>query len=147
MLIAGLFAVLMAGNAHEMIIPEGTVLPVVLNETLNTKKVQDNDPILLSLADDRQFQDIPARNNGSALGSVLFELRRLGSDFNGFSPGAHLHADIQGDSLGYVDRNPRLNVFLEAIALRRHLIRSSRQEQDCIVPTRARYGRGANTGC
>jgi hypothetical protein len=52
MLIAGLFAVLMAGNVQEMVIPEGTVLPVVLNETLNTKKVQDNDPILLSLADD-----------------------------------------------------------------------------------------------
>ena len=52
MLIAGLFAVLMAGNAQEMIIPEGTILPVVLNETLNTKKVQDNDPILLYLADD-----------------------------------------------------------------------------------------------
>jgi len=52
MLIAGLFAILMAGNAQEMIIPEGTILPVVLNETLNTKKVQENDPILLSLADD-----------------------------------------------------------------------------------------------
>jgi hypothetical protein len=52
MLIAGLFAVFMAGNVQEMVIPEGTVLPVVLNETLNTKKVQDNDPILLSLAED-----------------------------------------------------------------------------------------------
>src|SRR5207237_4539501 len=52
MLITGLFAILMAGNAQEMIIPEGTILPVVLNETLNTKRVQDNDPILLSLAYD-----------------------------------------------------------------------------------------------
>jgi hypothetical protein len=33
-------------------VPEGTILPVVLNETLNTKKIQDNDPILLTLADD-----------------------------------------------------------------------------------------------
>src|SRR5438128_12424523 len=52
MLMAGLFTVIMAGNVQEMIITEGTILPVVLNETLNTKKVQDNDPILLSLADD-----------------------------------------------------------------------------------------------
>jgi hypothetical protein len=51
MLLAGLFAVMLAG-VPELVIPEGTILPVVLNETLNTKKVQDNDPILLSLADD-----------------------------------------------------------------------------------------------
>ena len=52
MLLAGLFAVMLAGNVPELMIPEGTILPVVLNETLNTAKVQDNDPILLSLADD-----------------------------------------------------------------------------------------------
>jgi hypothetical protein len=52
MLLAGLFAVMLAGNVPELVIPEGTILPVVLNETLNTAKVQDNDPILLSLADD-----------------------------------------------------------------------------------------------
>lgn len=51
MLLAGLLAVMLAG-VPEMVIPEGTILPVVLNETLNTKKVQDNDPILLSLGDD-----------------------------------------------------------------------------------------------
>jgi hypothetical protein len=33
-------------------IPEGTILPVVLNETLNTAKVQENDPVLFSLAED-----------------------------------------------------------------------------------------------
>lgn len=52
MLLAGLFAVMLAGNVPELMIPEGTILPVVLNETLNTSKVQDNDPVLLSLADD-----------------------------------------------------------------------------------------------
>jgi len=53
MLLAGLFAVMLsAGNVPELMIPEGTILPVVLNETLNTAKVQDNDPVLLSLADD-----------------------------------------------------------------------------------------------
>src|SRR5215468_2298669 len=52
MLLAGLFAVMLAGNTPEMVIPEGTILPVVLNETLNTAKIQENDPILLSLADD-----------------------------------------------------------------------------------------------
>jgi Protein of unknown function (DUF3300) len=52
MLLAGLFAVMLAGNVPELMIPEGTILPVVLNETLNTAKLQDNDPILLSIADD-----------------------------------------------------------------------------------------------
>src|SRR5215472_6340368 len=51
MLLAGLLAVMLAG-VPELMIPEGTILPVVLNETLNTAKVQDNDPVLLSLADD-----------------------------------------------------------------------------------------------
>jgi hypothetical protein len=52
MLIAGLFAVLLSAPATEMMIPEGTILPVVLNETLNTSRIQDNDPILFSLAED-----------------------------------------------------------------------------------------------
>jgi hypothetical protein len=52
MLLAGLFAVMLAGSTPELMIPEGTILPVILNETLNTAKVQENDPILLSLADD-----------------------------------------------------------------------------------------------
>src|SRR5262252_9012378 len=52
MLLAGLFAVMLAGNTSEMMIPEGTILPVVLNETLNTAKIQENDPVLFSLADD-----------------------------------------------------------------------------------------------
>ena len=52
MISAALFAFLVAAGPQELIIPEGTILPVVLNETLNTAKVQENDPILLSLADD-----------------------------------------------------------------------------------------------
>lgn len=52
MLLAGFFAMLLAGNVPELVIPEGTILPVILNETLNTAKVQENDPILLSLGDD-----------------------------------------------------------------------------------------------
>ena len=52
MLIASLTAILLAAGVPEMIIPEGTILPVILNETLNTAKVQDNDPVLFSLADD-----------------------------------------------------------------------------------------------
>src|SRR2546426_8455762 len=52
MLIASLTAILLAAGASEMIIPEGTILPVILNETLNTARVQDNDPVLFSLADD-----------------------------------------------------------------------------------------------
>ncbi len=51
MLIASLTAILLAAGT-EMMIPEGTILPVILNETLNTAKVQDNDPVLFSLADD-----------------------------------------------------------------------------------------------
>src|SRR5437667_377861 len=52
MLFAGLFAVLLAANTSEMMIPEGTILSVVLNETLNTARIQDNDPVLFTLADD-----------------------------------------------------------------------------------------------
>src|SRR5216117_1818898 len=52
MLFAGLFAVLLSAGVSEMMIPEGTILPVVLNETLNTAKIQDNDPVLFTLADD-----------------------------------------------------------------------------------------------
>src|SRR5215471_277663 len=51
MLFAGLFAVMLAANT-EVMIPEGTILQVILNETLNTAKLQENDPILFSLADD-----------------------------------------------------------------------------------------------
>jgi len=52
MLIAGVFAVLMSAGVTEMMIPEGTILPVVLNETINTAKLQENDPVLFTLADD-----------------------------------------------------------------------------------------------
>jgi len=56
MLSGGLLAILMAAAAPapapELMIPEGTILPVVLNETLNTSRVQENDPVLFSLAED-----------------------------------------------------------------------------------------------
>ncbi len=52
MLLAGLFALLLYPAGQEMMIPEGTILPVVLNETLNTARVQENDPVLFSLAED-----------------------------------------------------------------------------------------------
>src|SRR5262245_56830523 len=52
MVFAGLLAVLLSSPVPELMIPEGTILPVVLNETLNTARVQDNDPILFSLAED-----------------------------------------------------------------------------------------------
>ena len=52
MLTPSLMAILLAAGAPEMMIPEGTILPVILNETLHTAKVQDNDPVLFSLADD-----------------------------------------------------------------------------------------------
>jgi len=52
MITAALFALLLTAGPQELMVPEGTILPVVLNETLNTKKVQDNDPILLTLGDD-----------------------------------------------------------------------------------------------
>src|SRR5262245_25168882 len=57
MMSAGLLAILMLAApppapASEMMIPEGTILPVVLNETLNTAKVQENDPVLFTLAED-----------------------------------------------------------------------------------------------
>jgi hypothetical protein len=53
MLSAGLLVVMMAAApVQDLMIPEGTILPVVLNETLNTAKVQENDPILFTLAED-----------------------------------------------------------------------------------------------
>src|SRR5262245_4866461 len=41
----------MAGP-QEMMVPEGTIIPIVLNETISTARLEDNDPILFSLADD-----------------------------------------------------------------------------------------------
>jgi hypothetical protein len=52
MISAALFALFLSAAPSEMVIPEGTILPVVLNETINTAKVQDDEPILLSLAED-----------------------------------------------------------------------------------------------
>src|SRR5262245_41111172 len=52
MVFAGLLAVMLSAPLAEMMIPEGTILPVILNETLNTARLQDNDPILFSLAED-----------------------------------------------------------------------------------------------
>jgi hypothetical protein len=52
MISAALFAIFLSAGPQEMVIPEGTILPVVLNETVNTAKIQDDEPILLSLAED-----------------------------------------------------------------------------------------------
>src|SRR5258708_7827622 len=52
MISAALFAIFLSAGPQEMVIPEGTILPVILNETISTAKVQDDDPILLSLAED-----------------------------------------------------------------------------------------------
>src|SRR2546425_11269736 len=52
MISAALFAIFLSAAPQEMVIPEGTILPVVLNETINTAKIQDDEPVLLSLAED-----------------------------------------------------------------------------------------------
>jgi len=52
MISAALFAIFLSAGPQEMVIPEGTILPVILNETISTAKVQDDEPILLSLAED-----------------------------------------------------------------------------------------------
>jgi Protein of unknown function (DUF3300) len=52
MLSAVLLAMLLAGSSPQMMVPEGTILPIVLNETISTSKLQNNDPILFTLADD-----------------------------------------------------------------------------------------------
>jgi Protein of unknown function (DUF3300) len=52
MLSATLFAIFLGAGTPDMVIPAGTILPVVLNETLNTAKLQDDDPVLFSLAED-----------------------------------------------------------------------------------------------
>src|SRR5688572_5036224 len=52
MLFAGLLGMLMMVAPQEVMIPEGTILPVVLNETLNTARVEENDPVLFTLAED-----------------------------------------------------------------------------------------------
>jgi len=52
MLSTAFFAMLLSAAPPEMMIPEGTVLPIVLNETISTAKLQDNEPILFRLAED-----------------------------------------------------------------------------------------------
>ena len=47
-----LLALVVSGTPLESVIPEGTVLRVVLNEKISTKMLQENDPVLFSLADD-----------------------------------------------------------------------------------------------
>ncbi len=52
MLSAVLLTMLLSGGTQQMMVPEGTILPVILNETISTAKLQNNDPILFTLADD-----------------------------------------------------------------------------------------------
>src|SRR5437870_9451997 len=46
------FSTLLMAEPQGMMGREGIILPVVLNETISTARLQDNDPILFSLADD-----------------------------------------------------------------------------------------------
>lgn len=47
-----LLAVMLLADPQETMIPEGTVLPVIVNEKISTKTLQENDPVLFTLADD-----------------------------------------------------------------------------------------------
>jgi hypothetical protein len=47
-----LLALALLAEPQETMIPEGTVLPVIVNEKISTKTLQENDPVLFSLADD-----------------------------------------------------------------------------------------------
>jgi len=47
-----LLAAMLLADPQETMIPEGTVLPVVVNERISTKTLQENDPVLFTLADD-----------------------------------------------------------------------------------------------
>jgi hypothetical protein len=47
-----LIALALLAEPQESMIPEGTVLPVVVNERISTKTLQENDPVLFTLADD-----------------------------------------------------------------------------------------------
>ena len=47
-----LLALVLLAEPQESMIPEGTVLPVVVNERISTKTLQENDPVLFTLADD-----------------------------------------------------------------------------------------------
>src|SRR5215467_14973581 len=52
MLAAALFTMFLSAAAQEMVIPEGTILPLILNETVTTARLEENEPILFVLADD-----------------------------------------------------------------------------------------------
>jgi hypothetical protein len=52
MLSAAFFALFLSAGTPGVVIPEGTIVPVLLNETLSTAKLQDDEPILLSTAED-----------------------------------------------------------------------------------------------
>jgi len=47
-----LLALMLLAEPQETMIPEGTVLPVIVNERISTKTLQENDPVLFTLADD-----------------------------------------------------------------------------------------------
>jgi len=47
-----LLALMLLADPQETMIPEGTVLPVIVNERISTKTLQENDPVLFTLADD-----------------------------------------------------------------------------------------------
>jgi len=47
-----LLALMLLADPQETMIPAGTVLPLVVNERISTKTLQENDPVLFTLADD-----------------------------------------------------------------------------------------------
>jgi hypothetical protein len=47
-----LLALVLLAPPDETMIPEGTVLPVIVNEKISTKTLQENDPVLFTLAED-----------------------------------------------------------------------------------------------
>jgi hypothetical protein len=75
MLSAALFAMLLSAGAQEMIIPEGTILPITLNETVTTARIEENDPILMTLADDvrsgRQRGEVLIPRGSNVVGRIV----------------------------------------------------------------------------
>ena len=72
MLAAALFTMFLSAAAQEMIIPEGTILPLILNETVTTARLEENEPILFALADDVR--------SGRRTGAILLPGDQMSSD-------------------------------------------------------------------
>jgi hypothetical protein len=51
-MLSAAFAIFLSAVTQEMVVPEGTILPVVLNETISTARLEENEPIRFALAED-----------------------------------------------------------------------------------------------